>query len=286
MLGADHRGGLNLLTQLRAQGITAPVVLITAFADVERLKLALNQGAAHLLEKPFRAAELVLVIESLLQRQKPALAPEHVLRSVALTEKELTVARYLLDGLSSTEIAERELNSAKTIRQHVSRIYAKFGVNSRADFFRLVYSGSAPGALRSRASGSSLLEEDDAAEGHGVARGLAAVPVSGEQVVVLGRQRQAVGQGIEERRRDHGIPLDERVGVTFRLVEVAHAPAHARAELRARDLIRQLRKPAVGGPPLDRVAIQGRASGSEADLRGADALSVVAIGERSETYHA
>jgi DNA-binding NarL/FixJ family response regulator len=146
VLGADHRGGLNLLTQLRALGIVAPVVLITAFADVERLKLALNQGAAHLLEKPFRAAELVLVIEALLQRQKPALAPEHVLRSVALTEKELTVARYLLDGLSSTEIAERELNSAKTIRQHVSRIYAKFGVNSRADFFRLVYSGAAPEA--------------------------------------------------------------------------------------------------------------------------------------------
>ena len=58
----------------------------------------------------------------------------------------LTVARYLLDGLSSTEIAEVELNSAKTIRQHVSRIYAKFGVSNRADFFRLVYSyaGSAP----------------------------------------------------------------------------------------------------------------------------------------------
>jgi DNA-binding NarL/FixJ family response regulator len=146
VLGADHRGGLNLLTQLRAQGITAPVVLITAFADVERLKLALNEGADHLLEKPFRAIELIAVIESLLQRQKPALAPEHVLRSVALTEKERIVARYLLEGLSSTEIAERELNSAKTIRQHVSRIYAKLGVNSRADFFRLVYSGSAPQA--------------------------------------------------------------------------------------------------------------------------------------------
>jgi FixJ family two-component response regulator len=144
VLGTDDRGGLNLIGQLRARGITAPVILITAFADVERLKLALNQGAAHLLEKPFRAAELLEVIEALLaHRQKQALAPERVLLSVALTDKELTVARYLLDGLSSTEIAQMELNSAKTIRQHVSRIYAKFGVNSRADFFRLVYSGSA-----------------------------------------------------------------------------------------------------------------------------------------------
>ena len=143
VLGSDDRGGLNLIGQLRARGILAPVVLITAFADVEKLKLGLNQGAAHLLEKPFRAAELVEVIETLLApRPRPELGTERVLRSVALTDKELTVARYLLDGLSSTEIAEMELNSAKTIRQHVSRIYAKFGVSNRADFFRLVYSGS------------------------------------------------------------------------------------------------------------------------------------------------
>jgi DNA-binding NarL/FixJ family response regulator len=117
------------------------VILITAFADVQKLKLGLNMGAAHLLEKPFRAAELIDVIEDLLgQRHETRLATERVLRSVALTDKELTVARHLLDGLSSTEIAEMELNSAKTIRQHVSRIYAKFGVSSRADFFRLVYS--------------------------------------------------------------------------------------------------------------------------------------------------
>jgi DNA-binding CsgD family transcriptional regulator len=37
------------------------------------------------------------------------------------------------------EIAEIESNSASTIRQHVSAIYAKCGVGSRAEFFRLVY---------------------------------------------------------------------------------------------------------------------------------------------------
>jgi DNA-binding NarL/FixJ family response regulator len=140
VLGSDDRGGLNLIGELRALGITAPVILITAFADVEKLKLGLNRGAAHLLEKPFRAAELLAVIEGLLaQRPRPD-ATEQVLRGVALTDKERTVARYLLDGLSSTEIAEREQNSPKTIRQHVSRIYAKCGVSSRAEFFRRMYS--------------------------------------------------------------------------------------------------------------------------------------------------
>jgi DNA-binding CsgD family transcriptional regulator len=51
------------------------------------------------------------------------------------------VARLLLTGLSSNEIADAEHNSPRTIRQHVSQIYAKCGVSSRAEFFRLVYSG-------------------------------------------------------------------------------------------------------------------------------------------------
>jgi DNA-binding NarL/FixJ family response regulator len=140
VLGSDDRGGLNLIAELRALGVSCPVILITAFADVEKLKLGLNRGAAHLLEKPFRAAELVEVIGGLLLPRERAHTAEHVLRGVALTDKERTVARYLLDGLSSTEIAEVEQNSAKTIRQHVSRIYAKCGVGSRAEFFRLVYS--------------------------------------------------------------------------------------------------------------------------------------------------
>ena len=59
--------------------------------------------------------------------------------SQGVTAKERTVALLLLDGLSSGEIAERETNSPKTIRQHVSQIYAKCGVGSRAEFFRLAY---------------------------------------------------------------------------------------------------------------------------------------------------
>jgi len=66
-------------------------------------------------------------------------AIDRALARVSLTDKERTVARHLLNGLSSTEIAEVEKNSPKTIRQHVSQIYAKCGVSSRAEFFRWAY---------------------------------------------------------------------------------------------------------------------------------------------------
>ena len=49
------------------------------------------------------------------------------------------VARHLLEGRTSSEIADLENDSPKTIRQHVSQIYAKCGVSSRAELFRLIF---------------------------------------------------------------------------------------------------------------------------------------------------
>jgi DNA-binding NarL/FixJ family response regulator len=141
VLGSDDRAGLKLMVDLRAAGVRAPVVVITAHADVDMVKIALNQGASHLLEKPFRAPELVDAIERVRSAGAAgARSIDRILAEAHLTEKERAVARSLLEGLSSSEIADLEGNSPKTIRQHVSQIYAKFGVGSRAEFFRLVYS--------------------------------------------------------------------------------------------------------------------------------------------------
>jgi FixJ family two-component response regulator len=142
VLGRDDRRGLRLMTELREQGVLAPIVVITAYADVEKVKIALNQGAAYLLEKPFRAPQLLEAIERVTASSTDASARhaiEQVLSRANLTGKEHKVALRLLDGLSSIEIAEAEGNSPKTIRQHVSTVYAKCGVSSRAELFRLVF---------------------------------------------------------------------------------------------------------------------------------------------------
>ncbi len=140
VMEGDDRAGLRLMTDLRAAGVHAPVVVITAYADVEKVKVALNEGAAHLLEKPFRGPELVEAVRrACVQGGGTAHAIEQVLSRARLTEKERAVARHLIEGLSSSEIAAIENNSAKTIRQHVSQIYAKCGVGSRGEFFRLVF---------------------------------------------------------------------------------------------------------------------------------------------------
>lgn len=139
VLRGDETAGLRLLPELaRERGIRT--VVITAFADVAKVKRALNDGARYLLEKPFGAAELADLLHKL-QAEEGDFAPivERALRKAGLTEKETAVARLVLKGLTSAEVARLEGNSEKTVRQHVSRVFAKCGVSSRAELFHYVF---------------------------------------------------------------------------------------------------------------------------------------------------
>lgn len=140
MLGDDPRGGLDLLPKLTALPHRPPIVVITAYADLGKVKEALNAGAEYLLEKPFSVAELVSVLERVLRNaDNPSHFVDRALARAGLTDKELSIARLVLKGLPSEEIARIEGNSDKTIRQHITHIYAKCGVASRAEFFHFVF---------------------------------------------------------------------------------------------------------------------------------------------------
>ena len=140
VLGSNDRAGLELILALRERGIDAPIIVITAFADLEKVKVALNAGAAYLLEKPFRAQQLLSVITRVL-RQPDDLSRriERALGRNGLTEKEMLVAKHLLKGLTSNEIAAVEHNSERTIRQHISKIYEKCGVSTRPELFHYLF---------------------------------------------------------------------------------------------------------------------------------------------------
>lgn len=140
VLGADDRGGLRVLEALRAAGSRAPVVVITAFADVDKVKTALNLGASHLLEKPFRAPELLALVERLAS-VKPDFGElvERAFSRAGLTPREAEITRLALKGLPSPEIADVLAMSEKTVRQHLSKVYEKLGVGSRGELFHLLF---------------------------------------------------------------------------------------------------------------------------------------------------
>src|SRR5581483_5580480 len=57
------REGLELLEQLHAAGETAPVVVMTAWGNVELAVAAMQRGAADFVQKPWDNARLVSTIE-------------------------------------------------------------------------------------------------------------------------------------------------------------------------------------------------------------------------------
>lgn len=140
VLGDGRMSGIDLIGALRKEEVRAPVVLVTAFADQQRLKAALNSGAAYLLEKPFTTEALRQVLEKVSTVDIDlARLVNRALSKARLTRKEEEVARLVLKGLTSNEIGTMMGNSEKTIKQHLTQVYAKLGVTGRAEFFHLVF---------------------------------------------------------------------------------------------------------------------------------------------------
>ena len=132
--------GIDLIPALRKEDVRAPVVLVTAFADQQRVKDALNAGAAYLLEKPFTTEALRGVLDKVTSVDVDlGKLVNKALSKARLTRKEEEVARLVLKGLTSAEIGAMMGNSEKTIKQHLTQVYAKLGVAGRAEFFHLVF---------------------------------------------------------------------------------------------------------------------------------------------------
>lgn len=140
VLGDGKMSGIDLIGALRRSEVRAPVVLVTAFADTPRLKAALNAGASYLLEKPFTTEALRQVLDKVTSIDVDlARLVNRALSRARLTRKEEEVARLVLKGLTSAEIGAMMGNSEKTIKQHLTQVYAKLGVAGRAEFFHLVF---------------------------------------------------------------------------------------------------------------------------------------------------
>ena len=64
------KGGLALLEDLKAQGVTAPVVVMSGQGDIETAVRATRLGALDFLEKPISTEKLLLTLENVLKLQR------------------------------------------------------------------------------------------------------------------------------------------------------------------------------------------------------------------------
>ncbi|MEV8593185.1 response regulator transcription factor [Streptomyces sp. NPDC052012] len=76
--------GLEVCRRMRGQG-PVPVIMLTARGDEDDRILGLEVGADDYVTKPFSPRELVLRVESVLRRTRPAPSPAGVLRAAGLS---------------------------------------------------------------------------------------------------------------------------------------------------------------------------------------------------------
>ena len=69
----------------------------------------------------------------------PAKISPLLMSAYGLTEREQEVSRLVLQGYSTTEIAERLVISTHTVQQHLRNIFDKTGVRSRRDLVSKVF---------------------------------------------------------------------------------------------------------------------------------------------------
>jgi DNA-binding response OmpR family regulator len=109
-----RRDGFQVLEDLRRQGFTKPVLMLTARDAIEDRVRGLDSGADDYLVKPFAFAELLARIRALLRRESSG--REAVLRAESL-EVNLLARRVLRDG-EEIDLTRREFELLEYLLRH------------------------------------------------------------------------------------------------------------------------------------------------------------------------
>jgi two-component system response regulator FixJ len=139
--------GLQLQQRLSENSVFLPVIVMTGHADVPLAVRALKAGAVDFLEKPFTDDQLVVAVQTALDRNAKAVQGSAVASLAAqkialLTPREREVLDFLAAGKSTKDIARALGTSPRTIDVHRARVLHKLEANSLAEIVHLVIAGT------------------------------------------------------------------------------------------------------------------------------------------------
>lgn len=127
-LGLPDQDGLELLDGLRGQGVSMPVIILTARDDIDDKVSGFEKGANDYLTKPFRFEELVVRIKARL-RDRPSDGPTAAYdEAQILGQGELLLdlrSRQAKVGVRWVELATREFVLAELFFRNEGKVLSR-----------------------------------------------------------------------------------------------------------------------------------------------------------------
>ncbi|MER7856725.1 response regulator transcription factor [Streptomyces bacillaris] len=140
--------GITVCRELRSRMPGLACLMLTSFDDEDALLDAIMAGAAGYVLKQINGSDLVSAVrtvatgQSMLDpattarlmrtlRAPEAAGPEEDARLSGLSERERSVLGLVGEGLTNRQIAGRLFLSEKTVKNHISRLLGKLGVERR-----------------------------------------------------------------------------------------------------------------------------------------------------------
>ncbi len=136
--------GMEVLTEIRKRNLSVKVLMLTVHNEVDYLLKAMDLNVEGYIVKDAGLDELKKAITCLMKGERylqPSLLPALNSRLVSrdsdkekidsLTKRELQVLIHVSNGMFNKEIANSLNISERTVKNHVSNIFKKIGVNDR-----------------------------------------------------------------------------------------------------------------------------------------------------------
>ncbi len=136
--------GVDVCREIRARDESIKALILTSYDDDEALFAAITAGAAGYVLKEVRGTDLVDAIRRVAAGQSlldPAVTaqvldrlrhgPQQDPRLSALTAQERRILELIADGLSNRQIAETMFLAEKTVKNYVSSLLYKLGMERR-----------------------------------------------------------------------------------------------------------------------------------------------------------
>ena len=135
--------GLEVQDHLIARKSDLPIIMLTAYGDVQMAVTALKKGAVDFIEKPFDHAALRQLVEKMLVeavRRRSQNGRELIGRQkmAKLTPRERQVLERIVSGRLNKQIADDLGISIKTVEAHRASIMDKTASGTVADLMRVV----------------------------------------------------------------------------------------------------------------------------------------------------